>query len=52
MKLKSAIKKAINENSNFKAVKVWDISTIEDYQTDRAEYRTLMIEVQVRKVKP
>lgn len=52
MALKSAIKKAIDSNTyNYKAVKVWDINISDDYQYEGNTYKTLIIEVQIKKVR-
>ena len=49
MKLKTAIRKAISENSKFQVVKVWDVDISEDYQHEGNLYKTMIIEVQVKR---
>jgi len=51
MRLKSAIRKAITDNSKYRAVKVWNISYTSSYEEYAQGYKTMTIEIQVKKKK-
>jgi hypothetical protein len=51
MALKTAIRKAITDNSKYSAVKFLHVSFLSSYMEDELGYKTMIIEVQVKKKK-